>query len=146
MTSPASTVRETIGLHEQLLHDHVAVLSLMSSSPFHKAWTPRDVLQWILPPMALGQYVLATSGGVGVAFATWAFVDDEGHQLLKAGRALKPEQWKSGQHIWVVDFIAPFGHCRDLARLLRVVGAAAGLAGKKAHRIRRYAPAAGGDT
>jgi len=40
----------------------------------------------------------------------WGFVDAEVEARLTAGNAkLRPQDWKSGDKLWVIDTIAPFG-------------------------------------
>lgn len=122
------------------LGDLVAIMSLMANSDFHRQWSPKAVLNWIFPPVLHGQYVILRDTGKAVGTATWAFTDDAGQDALKRNsRPLTLAEWRSGKHIWVVDFIAPFGHARVLSRLLRTLAIDAGLADQTVHRIRRYA-------
>jgi cytolysin-activating lysine-acyltransferase len=42
--------------------------------------------------------------------ALWAFVDASVEVRLSLGDArLSPSDWKSGENLWLVDLIAPFG-------------------------------------
>jgi cytolysin-activating lysine-acyltransferase len=42
--------------------------------------------------------------------ALWAFVNDQVEERLKSGHArLAPADWKSGDKLWLVDIMAPFG-------------------------------------
>lgn len=45
-----------------------------------------------------------------VGLALWATVSDEVDDRLKAGVSrLAPLDWKSGEALWLIDVIAPFG-------------------------------------
>ena len=40
----------------------------------------------------------------------WARVSEEVEQMLERGtRKMRPQDWKSGDRLWVVEVIAPFG-------------------------------------
>ena len=43
-----------------------------------------------------------------VAVALWASVSDEVEKELAAGRPrLRPNEWKSGDNLWLIDLVAP---------------------------------------
>jgi len=45
-----------------------------------------------------------------VAYACWAKVSDEVDARLRDGATkLRPDEWNSGENIWLVDLVAPFG-------------------------------------
>lgn len=53
---------------------------------------------------------LRAGGGNGqpIAYGAWARVSDDVHKRLEAGeRTLKPEDWNSGPHPWLIDLAAP---------------------------------------
>jgi len=99
---------------------------LMGRSPKHRHLFIAD-LEWLLaPPLALKQVRIfrknkqadqnvasATaqqSEGTPVAFVSWAFVSDEADARLKSGVIrLRPAEWRSGPHPWIIDVVAPFG-------------------------------------
>jgi|SRR5450830_264605 len=68
-------------------------------------------LDWaVMPPVVLDQCRLFMQGKMPFAFMTWAFVSDEVHQRLSQGQGkLAPHEWKSGNHPWLIDVVAPFG-------------------------------------
>jgi cytolysin-activating lysine-acyltransferase len=50
----------------------------------------------------------------------WARVDAETEARLKAGTTkLRPQDWKSGDRLWVVEVIAPFGGAEAMVRDLK---------------------------
>ncbi|BCS88456.1 toxin-activating lysine-acyltransferase [Pseudodesulfovibrio sediminis] len=45
---------------------------------------------------------------------------DEVEERLAAGASrLKPDDWKSGEQLWLVDLVAPFGGGEDILKELR---------------------------
>ena len=50
---------------------------------------------------------------IGVVF--WATVDAEVEERLAAGTTrMRPQNWKSGDRLWVVEVIAPFGGAEEM--------------------------------
>jgi len=47
--------------------------------------------------------------GVPRAAVTWAFLGPEAEAKLKAGQRLMPKDWVSGEQMWLLDIIAPYG-------------------------------------
>jgi cytolysin-activating lysine-acyltransferase len=68
-------------------------------------------LDWsVLPPLVLDQCRLFMKGKMPFAFVTWAHVNDDVHQRLLSGNGrLAPHEWKSGEHLWLIDIVTPFG-------------------------------------
>jgi cytolysin-activating lysine-acyltransferase len=49
----------------------------------------------------------------------WAYVSDEVHEALQErGGVLRPHEWNSGPHLWLLDVLAPFGHGLQIARYI----------------------------
>ena len=45
-----------------------------------------------------------------IGVALWAYVNDEVEERLKSGNArLAPQDWKSGEKLWLTDIVAPYG-------------------------------------
>ena len=75
------------------------------------------------PPLNTKQYLYyQDESGNPLAYCNWAFVNDDILYALKHHKyKLKPNDWRSGPHLWIPELLAPFGHCRmvvkDLKRL-----------------------------
>jgi cytolysin-activating lysine-acyltransferase len=69
----------------------------------------------------LGQFRLWQSNGKPIGFASWAFMNDEAEdRITKKGiRRLMPTDWKSGEALWLIDFVAPFGGQEAMLKELR---------------------------
>lgn len=83
---------------------------LLSQSPGHRHSLFIGDLEWlVMPPLTLAQYRLfyANDKPVGVAF--WAFVSEAIEQRLAGGGRLGANEWRSGDRVWLVEIVAPFG-------------------------------------
>ena len=64
----------------------------------------------VMPPLVLDQCKLYMKGEVPWAFCTWAYVSDEVNARLGSHiPKIAPHEWKSGNHLWLIDVVAPFG-------------------------------------
>lgn len=113
---------------------------LYSRDPARKYTFLADIEVTLLPPILLDQCRLFSKDGIPFAFFTWARVSDGVDWRLRGGvLRIAPHEWKSGEHVWLMDAVAPFGGAEPLFEQLRREA----LVGQK---IRSLAPdpAAGG--
>ena len=84
------------------------IVGLLTQSQAHRHLFLAD-LEWLIgPAMALRQFRLFHDGKQPVAVALWASVSDEVEKELIAGRPrLRPNEWKSGENLWLIDLVAP---------------------------------------
>ncbi len=83
---------------------------LWMNSPLHRPWTVDLQRHFILPPVMLGQYELLEREGMPVAYASWAWVSHEVElAYIRNASRLPLDAWHSGQRLWFVDWVAPFG-------------------------------------
>lgn len=55
--------------------------------------------------------------GNPIGYTAWAFLDDETFKRLRKGDAnLIPDQWRAGSHLWLLDFVAPFGGQEEMLK------------------------------
>ncbi|WP_374498618.1 toxin-activating lysine-acyltransferase [Zoogloea sp.] len=78
-------------------------------------------LEWrVLPALALDQVRLHMREEAPIAFITWAKLS-----AAAAGRyrepphQLSPPDWKSGEDVWIIDVIAPFGGAAEAIQDLK---------------------------
>ena len=74
----------------------------------------------LLPAIKTRQFIIASENDQPVFFMSWANLSEEAearylntHQLL-----MKPEDWHSGSRIWIIDWVAPFGHTKKMKQFL----------------------------
>lgn len=103
---PQSTPRQPSGPGE-VLGD---VTWLMSQSPAHKHLFLAD-LEWLVAPAVMAkQFRLFKNGDRPFAYASWALLDEEAEKRLVGGQPrLRPGDWRSGDRLWLIDLVAPFG-------------------------------------
>ena len=92
---------------------------LYTVSPLHAGWPIFSLRQWVLPPIRLGTFRIYHKGERPVGFVSWAMFNEETEQkFVRNPTGLKPSDWNSGERIWLIDCVAPFGDfkgiCRDL--------------------------------
>ena len=67
------------------------------------------------------QYLLLKDQhGNPVGYASWALMSVEAEvRYIKQSSALSPEDWRSGDRLWIIDLITPFGHGNYMVRILK---------------------------
>lgn len=95
-------------------------LWLYARDPMKKFMFVGDIDWAILPPVILDQCRLYTKDGIPFAFFTWALVNDAVDQRLRSGTPrIAPNEWQSGEHLWLVDVVTPFGKTEEMIEELR---------------------------
>lgn len=85
-------------------------LWLYARDPSKKFMFLGDIDGAVLPPIVLDQCRLYTKNGLPYAFITWALVSDTVDARLRSSEPkIAPHEWQSGEHVWIVDAVAPFG-------------------------------------
>ena len=106
---------------------------LLQQSPLHRHFSIADLEWMIMPPLMLERYRIfrgnpnplpqsetgegeeAKPGTTPMGLALWAMLSAEAEQKLNAmvmgGKGpvkLRPDEWRSGDRLWLIDLIAPF--------------------------------------
>jgi len=93
---------------------------LYARDPMKKFGFIGDIDGTVLPPVILDQCRLYTKEGIPFAFFTWAKVSDAVDERLRGGQpSIAPHEWQSGENLWMVDMVAPFGGLDDMFAELR---------------------------
>ncbi len=73
-------------------------------------------LEWrVLPALVLDQAKLYMQGASPVAFVSWAKLSEAvAERYRQAPHHLTPADWKSGDQLWIIDVMAPFGALREV--------------------------------
>lgn len=84
---------------------------LLSQSPAHRYnFFIGDIAWMIMPAILNGQYKLYQSENRPVGIAFWAYVSEEVQTRLESGLGkLSGKDWKSGEHLWLIDLVVPYG-------------------------------------
>jgi cytolysin-activating lysine-acyltransferase len=86
------------------------IVWLMSQSEVHKKLFIGELEWYIMEPIMLSQFRVYRKDKRPVGVVIWATVDKDVEERLKTGNTrLRGKEWNSGDRIWIVDVISPFG-------------------------------------
>jgi hemolysin-activating ACP:hemolysin acyltransferase len=87
---------------------------LWSQSPLHADWPSKLLARSIWPAIVHRQFMLGRDPDrQPVAYVSWACLNEERErQYLRSPSSLAQDDWVSGDRIWFVDWIAPWGGTR----------------------------------
>lgn len=94
---------------------------LYSQAKTHKYFNFADIEPRILPPLLLKQcklYIQGNMGSLPMGFVSWARLSEEAELKYIHTQKLRPEDWKSGDRVWVIDMLAPFGNQENIFKEL----------------------------
>ncbi|MFA5952607.1 MAG: toxin-activating lysine-acyltransferase [Hyphomicrobium sp.] len=93
------------------------IVWLMSQSPLLKQMFISDLEWFAMTPILLQQFRLFYDKDKPIGVVLWANASDEVAERLAQGVArLRPQDWKSGDQLWIVEVIAPFGGGEEMVR------------------------------
>jgi len=97
---------------------------LLFQSPDYRSVQIGAIERLFLPAMRRNQFTLFRDHDQAVGLASWALLNDEAERAYLETGHLSPNDWASGDHLWVIHFVAPFGGQAALAAALkqRVIG------------------------
>lgn len=98
-----------------------AIALLASRSQSHKYLFMSDLEWLVMPPIAQKQFTLFRNDkNEPVAFVSWAKVSEDVEKRLLSGQTkLQPQDWKSGDKIYVMDVISPFAQGKEVLNQLQ---------------------------
>lgn len=97
-----------------------AVAGLMANSALHRQWTIADLVRLVFPPLELEQAWVFLRGRKPVGYLSWAYLSVEAEEGYRSSmRPLQAEDWKSGNRLWYVDLVAPYGDLPEIVAYAR---------------------------
>ena len=88
---------------------------MMTRSPNHRYFFISDLEWMVMQPVSLGQFRIFQGEEHPVGVLLWAYVNEEVENRLKQGvTRLSPNDWKSGDRLWLIDAITPFGNTQQM--------------------------------
>lgn len=103
------------------MRGHLAFL--MARQCDYREYPLAVMIDWLEIPIALDQVQVFfhASSYEPVGYVTWAWLTPEVEQrwLGDPSVILHYSEWNEGERLWIMDFVAPFGHAGDIARHLR---------------------------
>ncbi len=96
-------------------------LSLLAAHcPLHKSYSAELLNRLFLPAIEHKSVrIFRTATNQPCAALIWARLSSHvSSRMLSHNCPPKAKEWNSGDHLWFLDIIAPFGHGKDIARNL----------------------------
>ncbi|RQO73162.1 toxin-activating lysine-acyltransferase [Aquitalea sp. FJL05] len=93
---------------------------LWMHSASHRNTPLHGLSSLLLPAIKRGQFVLVSEGNKPVFYLSWArmSLDAESRYLRQHPLLMPAEDWTSGDRIWLLDWVAPFGHSRAMRHII----------------------------
>ena len=96
------------------------IVWLMMQSAAHKHLFLTDMEWLVMPALQLNQFRIWQQNGMPIVYASWAYLDEAAEGRMKENiKRLAPVDWKSGDTLWLVDMIAPFGGLDEAIKELK---------------------------
>ena len=94
---------------------------LLEQSPYHSQWPLYDAELELVPPLHLNQCKFYFDQQQNpVAFVTWSSITEATKdKLANQGGQMQWDDWNSGDLLLFNDFVAPFGHTKEILKDLR---------------------------
>lgn len=106
---------------------------LLGQSPIHKHFSIGDMEWMVMPALMLEQYRIFRGnpnpakegeeqqpGNMPMGMALWAMLSEAAEQKLndmvmggKGPVKLRPDEWRSGDRLWLIDLVAPFANAEN---------------------------------
>mgnify|MGYP001545289269 CR=1 FL=1 len=99
-----------------------AVTKLVTRTREYRSFIVSALHVWIEPAIDFDQIrVFYNTSGEPVGYVTWAWLDPRARErFIHDPRFLfHPSDWTEGPELWILDFVAPFGHASDMWKQLR---------------------------
>ncbi len=84
------------------------MMFLAFRSPRHARMSTALLRSYLEPPLVQGSFRLFRFDGVPRGAFTWGHFGPEAERKLVTGEPLSPEDWTSGDRLWIVDILAPY--------------------------------------
>ncbi len=97
------------------------ITGLMLLSKVHRHYQVRDIADVILPAVNLNQFQLYRDAKKRpIGFISWGRISDEVMQRYISGNTvLNEDDLVSGDQLFFLDFIAPYGHIKQIVQHLK---------------------------
>lgn len=90
---------------------------LFTQSELHRDWPISSLLRWVIPAISLQQYRIYHQDGAPKGYISWAKLSpDVEREYALCPESLQPKDWNSGDRYWLVDFISPLGHTKEIIK------------------------------
>jgi hemolysin-activating ACP:hemolysin acyltransferase len=119
--------QKLVASETQFALSFMRVLSVLLRSPHYKHYALSDLEWLVVPPLRTGQCAILHAEKSGLPIATavalWASVSPEVDIRLSREAAaplrLRPDEWRSGEILWLIDLIGTQDNCAQLLQQLQ---------------------------
>lgn len=92
-------------------------------SPRHARMSVGTLRSYMEPPIVSGQFRVFRFDDIPRAMFTWGWLGPEAEHKLITGEPLVAGDWSSGDHLWIIDLMAPYrGLTAQIVRWIMVRG------------------------
>lgn len=121
---------------------------LLTQSPLHRAFQIGDLEWLIMPALIHQQFYIFRDGDRPIGLALWAKCNAVAEAKLDRGmiepeNRLTPEEWNSGDAIWLVDLVAPFADAANQHREIMIADLISGPLAGRQFKFHQTDPATG---
>lgn len=89
----------------------------------HSRMSVGTLRTYMEPPIVSGQFRIFRFDDVPRAMFTWGWLGPDAERKLITGQPLETADWTSGDHLWIIDLIAPYkGLTAQIVRWIMVRG------------------------
>lgn len=95
-------------------HENIAIalgniMFLYSRSTLHSSWSVDLAINYVLPAIAHGQFIVVKDRTGGpLAYVSWAWLNLESEaRYLDDPNSLMQEDWNNGDRLWFIDMVSP---------------------------------------
>ena len=97
-----------------------SVVWLWLHSARHKEMPLHTLPTILMPAIKHRKFILVIEAGRPVFYLSWAdFNPNAESRYVQHPLNISDEDWSSGDRMWVVDWVAPFGHSKAMSELLK---------------------------
>ena len=98
-------------------------LELFRQSKWHRGYDVEDVFRYIIAPIKHNKLRLYYQGDKPIGLITWCWLDKEaGEKFLTFNYLITEKDYVSDdkEELWGIEFIAPYGHTKQIMNLNRI--------------------------
>ena len=142
-TGAAASVKPTVS------HMLGEVTWILSQSPAHKHFAIGDLEWLVMPAILLEQFRVFHGDKHPLGLALWAYLSEDAEARVTAavaaggGARLRPDDWKSGERLWLVELVAPYATPENKLTEAMVADLIQNVFGEKAFKFHSMEPATG---
>lgn len=121
---------------------------LLTQSPLHRVLKLSDLEWLVMPALLYRQFYIFRDGDKTIGVALWAKLSAEAekkldHPLSDSKNQLSPQDWTSGDSIWLIDLVAPFATTENRHREIMMADLISGPLNGQAFKLHRTDPVTG---